>query len=40
MKLQRYEGNPILKPNPLRGWEALNVFNAAVVHHNGLFHML
>ncbi len=40
MKLQRYKGNPILKPNPLRDWEALNVFNAAAVHHNGLFHLL
>jgi len=38
--LRRYPGNPILKPNPLHEWEALNVFNAAVVHHNGLFHML
>jgi len=40
MKLQRYEGNPILEPDPLHEWEALNVFNAAVVHHNGLSHML
>jgi len=40
MKLQRYPGNPILKPNPLHEWESLNVFNAAVVYHNGLFHML
>lgn len=40
LKLRRYPGNPILKPNPLHEWEALNVFNAAVVHHNGLFHML
>ena len=38
--LQRYPGNPILQPNPLHPWEALNVFNAAVVRHNGLFHML
>ncbi len=40
MELQRYEGNPILLPNPFHRWESLNVFNAAVVHHNGLFHML
>jgi len=39
MKLQRHPDNPILKPNPLHDWEALNVFNCAVVHHNGLFHM-
>jgi predicted GH43/DUF377 family glycosyl hydrolase len=40
MKLRRYAGNPILKPRSEHPWEALNVFNAAVVHHNGLFHML
>ena len=39
MKLQRYPGNPILKPNPYNDWEALNVFNPGVIHHNGLFHM-
>ena len=38
--LKRYPGNPILKPNPLNVWESLNVFNAAVVHHNDLFHIL
>jgi predicted GH43/DUF377 family glycosyl hydrolase len=27
-------------PNPLCAWEARNVFNCAVVEHNGLFHML
>jgi predicted GH43/DUF377 family glycosyl hydrolase len=40
LKLQRHSANPILEPNPLHDWEALNVFNAATVHHNGLFHML
>ena len=39
MKLHRYPGNPILRPNPLNEWEALNVFNCGVIHHNGLFHM-
>jgi len=38
--LKRYSGNPILRPNALHPWEALNVFNAAAVHHDGLFHML
>jgi predicted GH43/DUF377 family glycosyl hydrolase len=33
MKLRRYAGNPILKPRSEHPWEALNVFNAAVVHH-------
>ena len=36
----RYSGNPVLKPNPFNTWEALNVFNAGIVYHNGLFHML
>ncbi|MGC9398241.1 MAG: glycoside hydrolase family 130 protein [Anaerolineae bacterium] len=40
MKLQRHAENPILIPDPLNAWEALNVFNCAVVHHGGLFHML
>lgn len=40
MRLRRHPSNPILRPNPLHPWEALNVFNAAVVYHNGLFHML
>ena len=39
MKLQRRPENPILVPNPLSQWEALNVFNCGVVHHNDLFHM-
>ena len=39
MKLHRHPGNPILRPNPLNEWEALNVFNCGVIHHNGLFHM-
>lgn len=40
IKLLRYVGNPILKPDREHPWEALNVFNAAVAHDNGLFHML
>lgn len=39
MRLQRHIANPVLRPNPLHEWESLNVFNAAVVYHNGLFHM-
>jgi predicted GH43/DUF377 family glycosyl hydrolase len=39
MKLQRHPASPILKPNPFNEWEALNVFNCAVVYHNDLFHM-
>jgi predicted GH43/DUF377 family glycosyl hydrolase len=40
VRLERYPGNPVLLPNPLSAWEALNVFNCAVVQHDGLFHML
>ena len=29
MKLKRYEGNPILRPNPANKWEDLAVFNPA-----------
>jgi predicted GH43/DUF377 family glycosyl hydrolase len=40
MRLQRDTANPILYPTPHHAWEALNVFNCAVVHHQGLFHLL
>ncbi len=39
-QLERYPGNPILRPNPLHDWESLNVFNAGAIFHNGLFHLL
>ncbi|VAW07580.1 hypothetical protein MNBD_ACTINO02-3121 [hydrothermal vent metagenome] len=39
MKLTRHERNPILGPDPTSRWEAVNVFNPAVIHHRGLFHM-
>ena len=39
MQLQRHPANPLLFPNPLHEWEARNVFNPAVIQHNGLFHM-
>ena len=37
--LIRHPQSPLLYPNPLHRWEAMNVFNAAVTPHNGLFHM-
>jgi beta-1,2-mannobiose phosphorylase / 1,2-beta-oligomannan phosphorylase len=40
MQLNRHPANPLLLPNPLHEWESYNVFNCAVVRHNGLFHML
>lgn len=39
LQLKRHPKSPLLYPNPLHRWEALNVFNAAVTAHNGLFHM-
>lgn len=39
MQLVRHPKSPVLYPNPLHQWEALNVFNCAVVFFNGLFHM-
>jgi predicted GH43/DUF377 family glycosyl hydrolase len=39
MKLQRCPANPILLPEPTSDWECYNVFNPAVIHHHGLFHM-
>lgn len=39
MKLERHPESPLLLPKPESAWQALNVFNPAVVHHGGLFHM-
>jgi len=39
MLFNRHPANPILVPNPLNAWEALNVFNPAVIYHNDIFHM-
>lgn len=39
MKLRRHPENPILLPELTSDWECTNVFNPAVIHHNGLFHM-
>lgn len=40
MELFRHNANPILLPDPTSTWETYNVFNPAVVHHQGEFHML
>ncbi len=40
MRLQRHPTNPVLLPDLTSDWECYNVFNPAVVYHNGLFHML
>ncbi len=39
LKLTRYTGNPILLPSS-NVWETDNVFNAAIVRHQGLVYML
>ena len=39
MKLERHPTNPLLLPDPISEWECTNVFNPAVIHHKGLFHM-
>lgn len=39
MPFLRHSKNPILVPDPLNSWEALNVFNPGVVYYKGLFHM-
>ena len=39
MKLTRHPANPLMLPDPTNAWEAYNVFNPSVIHHNGLFHM-
>lgn len=39
MRLQRHPHNPVLLPDPTSDWECYNVFNPAVVYHNGLWHM-
>ena len=36
---QRHPANPVLKPEPVHPWEALNTFNPSVIYYNGLFHM-
>ncbi len=39
-RLVRPSHLPVLLPNLQSEWECYNVFNPAVIHHNGLFHML
>lgn len=39
MELTRHPKNPLLAPDPASDWECYNVFNPAVIHHEGLFHM-
>ena len=40
MELIRHSTNPVLLPDPTSTWETYNVFNPAVVYHQGECHML
>lgn len=40
MQLERYEGNPILKPNPENWWESYTVFNPGAVLKDGKVYLL
>ena len=40
VQLVRHPQGPLVYPNPFHEWESINVFNPAVIQHNGLFHML
>lgn len=40
IKLKRFGGNPILRPNIHNQWESNCVYNPAAIYHDGLFHML
>ena len=39
MLLQRMSAQPVFAPELTSAWECYNVFNPAVVYHNGLWHM-
>ncbi|GHU68256.1 hypothetical protein FACS189413_04710 [Bacteroidia bacterium] len=40
MRLKKYEGNPILSPNPANSWENLVTCNPAAWYENGKFYLL
>ncbi|GHV01201.1 glycosidase [Bacteroidia bacterium] len=40
MKLTKFEGNPILSPNPVSEWESLAACNPAAWYEDGTFYML
>jgi len=37
--MERFSGNPILRPIPEHPWESRGVFNAGVIYHKGAFHI-
>jgi predicted GH43/DUF377 family glycosyl hydrolase len=40
MRLKKYNGNPIMKPNPMNLWEAKYIFNPGVIYDGEIFHMI
>jgi predicted GH43/DUF377 family glycosyl hydrolase len=38
--LERFDGNPILKPNPKQSWETKAIFNPAALYEGGKVHIL
>jgi predicted GH43/DUF377 family glycosyl hydrolase len=40
MKLRRLSDRPVLRPDPRHPWEQAAVFNAAMVFHDGQYHMI
>lgn len=39
VKLERFPGNPVIKPDPKLAWQARAVFNPAVLYENGRVHL-
>lgn len=40
MKLKKFEGNPIIRPNEKNEWESLITCNPGVIYDKGVFYML
>ena len=39
IKLERFAGNPVIRPNPRLSWQAKAVFNPAVLYEDGRVHL-
>ena len=40
VKLDKYQNNPILRPNQYYSWQAKAVLNPTVIYHQGIFHLV
>lgn len=40
VRLRRYEGNPIIQPNPKHAWESKLTFNPGVIYEGGKVHIV